>query len=45
MNTMNDLKNLVEQTLARNDIWARCGEVRIQAYENRLAGGGRTVQY
>lgn len=40
MTTMNDLKNLVEQTLAQNDIWARCGEVRIQAYENRLAGGG-----
>lgn len=37
---MNGLKSLVEQALAQNDIWVRCGNAHIQIYENRLVGGG-----
>lgn len=38
MNTMNDLKNSVEQILAQGHIRASCGEIGIEAY--RLTGGG-----
>lgn len=40
MNVMQEIKDLVEQTLAQNGTWARCGDVLIQVYENRLTGGG-----
>ena len=35
-----DLINLAEQTLAQNRIWASCGSVDIQVFENRLTGRG-----
>lgn len=40
MNVMQEIKDLVEQTLAHSGIWVRCGDVLIQVYENRLPGGG-----
>lgn len=40
MDKLQDLKDLVEQMLAQNNIWAHCGNTIVQAYENRLHGGG-----
>lgn len=40
MDSMNDIKNFLEQALAQNNTWVCCGNAHIQIYENRLAGGG-----